>query len=100
MTTRSAPPAAQRRRFATAKPLPQRMDVRAAGEMRDAGVGEVTAESVVNRRLVRRPGRVAVVEQLAGGFGAGVGGGDVAVQRGGQAPGDGHQAVLVVFAVA
>ena len=80
--------------------VPQRMDVRAAGEMRDVGVGEVTAESVVNRRLVGGPGGVAGVEQLVAGFGAGVGGRDIAVQRGGQAPGDGHQAVLVVLAVA
>ena len=33
----------------------QRMDVRAAGEMRDVRVGEVTAEPVVNRGLVGRP---------------------------------------------
>ena len=40
------------------------------------------------------------MEQLVTGFGAGVGGRDIAFQRGGQAPGDGHQAVLVVLPVA
>src|ERR1700736_4815828 len=63
MTTRSAPPAAQRRRFATAKPCRSEW-------------------------MWGPPGK------------GGVRGGDVAFQRGGQAPGDGHQAVLVVFAVA
>ena len=65
-----------------------------------SGVGEVTAEPVVNRGLVGRGGGVAGVEQLVGGFGVGVGGRDIAFQGGGQTPGDGHEAVLVVLPVA
>ncbi len=74
--------------------------LRSSREMGDVGVGEVTPEPVVNRGLVRRPGRVAGVEQLVAGFGAGMGGGDIGIHGGGQAPGDGQKAVLVVFAVA
>src|SRR5689334_759415 len=78
----------------------QRVDVRASGEMRDVGVGEVTAEPVVNRGLVGGPGGVAGVEQHVAGFGAGVGGRDITVHGGGQAPGHRQKAVLVVLAVA
>ncbi len=76
------------------------MDVRASREMRDVRVGEVTAEPVVNRGLVGRCGGVAGVEQLVGRLGVGVGGRDIALQGGGQTPGDGHEAVLMVLPVA
>ena len=63
-------------------------------------VGEVAPQPVVDRGLVGRCGRVAGVEQMVSGFWMGVRGRDVARQRVGEAPGDGHDAVLVVLAVA
>jgi len=53
MTTRSAPPEAQRRRVATAKPLPQPVDVRSREHGRMPGVGEgwFNAGTVVKRDL-------------------------------------------------
>ena len=76
------------------------MDVRAAREMGNVRVGEVPAQAVVDRGLVGRCGRVAGVEQMVGRFGVGVRGRDIRLQRVGEAPGDGHDAVLAVLAVA
>ena len=83
------------------EPVTQRMDVRAArGEMGNVRIGEVAAQPVVDRGLVGRSGRVAGVEQMVGGFRVGVRGRDIGLQRVGEAPGDGHDAVLAVLAVA
>ena len=77
------------------------MDVRAARrKMGNVRIGEVAAEPVVDRGLVGRCGRIAGVEQMVGRFRVGVRGRDVALQGGGEASGDGHDAVLVVLAVA
>jgi hypothetical protein len=75
------------------------MDVRAAREVGDVSVGEVPEQPVVDRGLVGRFGRVAGVEQAVGGFRVVVRGRDIAL-GGGEAPGDGHDAVLAVLAVA
>src|SRR5450755_481282 len=53
-----------------------------------------------HRGLVGRVGRVAGVEQLVRGFRVGVRSRDVALERGGEARGDGHDAALAVLAVA
>ena len=77
------------------------MDVRAARrEMGNVRIGEVAAQPVVDRGLVSRSGRVAGVEQMIGGLRVGVRGRDICLQRVGETPGDGHDAVLAVLAVA
>ena len=83
------------------EPVTQRMDVRAArGEMRNVRIGEVAAQPVVDRGLVGRLGRIAGVEQMVSGLWIGVRGHDICLQRVGEAPGEGHDPVLTVLAVA
>ena len=76
------------------------MDVRATREMRNVRISEVATQPVVDRGFVDRCERVAGVEQMVGGFGVGVRGRDICLQRVGEAPGDGHDPVLTVLAVA
>ena len=62
----------------------QRVRVRAAREVGDAGVGQVAAEPHVYGRLINRPAGRGAVEDVVAGFGGGVRGRDVALQGRGE----------------
>lgn len=78
----------------------QRVRVRAAREVGDAGVGQVAAEPQVDGRLVDRPAGRDAVEHVVAGFGGGVRGRDVALQGRGEPAGERHGPALAVLGVA
>ena len=82
------------------EPVPQRVRVRAAGEVGDASVRQVAAEPQVDGRLVDRPTGRDAVEHVAAGLGGGMRGRDVAGQGRGEPGGDRDGAALAVLGVA
>ncbi len=74
--------------------------MRAAGEVGDAGVGQVAAEPHVYGRLADRTAGRDAVEHVVAGFGGGVRGRDVARQGRGEPAGDRDGPALAVLGVA